>query len=138
AIFIWAYIAFSGGAGDAKLMMGFGAWLGYDLALQEMIGVSLVGFTYAVIASIVRGGITSLPYVFIGGMFQILRSLRGHLVRKQNSGDTMQDASSEASDPAGSRQVRRDRPKGWIPFAPAILVGTVLTWFVTTRFGGFL
>lgn len=138
AIFVWAYIAFSGGAGDAKLMMGFGAWLGYDAALTEMIAVSLVGFTYAILATIFRGGLRELPYVFIGGIYQILRSLQGHLASRGDSSDDASESGPEASETEGSRQIRRTRPKGWIPFAPAILVGTVVAWVVTVRNGGFL
>ena len=139
AIFIWAYIAYSGGAGDAKLMMGFGAWLGYDVALTEMLAVSLVGFSYAVVATVFRGGIKALPYVFIGGVFQILRSVQGLFSSNAPKGhDPKKDPEDEALQSGEASQVRRDRPKGWIPFAPAILLGTVLAWVVTIRFGGFL
>ncbi len=138
AIFIWAYIAFSGGAGDAKLMMGFGAWLGYDVALNEILAVSLVGFSYAVVATVFRGGIKALPYIFIGGVFQILRSLQGLFSSKSRAGQNNDILDDDALQLENSVQVRRDRPKGWIPFAPAILLGTVLAWVVTARFGGFL
>lgn len=135
-VFLWAYIALEGGAGDAKLMMGFGVWLGFDAAVTEILAVSVVGFLYGVAATILRGGIKELPYVFIGGMFQILRSLQGRLAPRKGSGDdvVVEGASARSEEP---RQVRRDRPSGWIPFAPAILVGTVIAWVATARSGGF-
>ena len=142
AIFIWAYIAFSGGAGDAKLMMGVGAWLGYDAALAEVIAISLVGFAYAILTMVFRGRAKELPYVFIGGMYQILRSFQGHFGSKKVSKDISEHDDGEPVDqpvgPSEPFQPRRPRPEGWIPFAPAILVGTVLAWIVTVRFGGFL
>ena len=142
AVFIWAYIAFSGGAGDAKLMMGVGAWLGYDAALAEVIAVSLVGFAYAILSMVFSGRAKELPYVFIGGMYQILRSFQGHFGPKKVSKDIPEHDEGEPVDqpaePSEPFQSVRARPEGWIPFAPAILVGTVVAWVVTVRFGGFL
>jgi hypothetical protein len=119
-------------------MMGFGAWLGYDAALTEMIAVSIVGFSYAVVATICMGGLKELPYVFIGGMFRIFRSLQGHLAPKVEFGDDSSESGAQASESEHPEKTRRPRPKGWIPFAPAILVGTVVAWVVTARAGGFL
>ena len=145
AIFVWAYIAFSGGAGDAKFMMGVGAWLGYDAALAEAIAISLVGFAYAILSMVFRGRAKELPYVFIGGMYQILRSFQGHFGSKKAARDVSEQGERESGDQPGEPsessepfQPRRARPEGWIPFAPAILVGTLVAWVVTARFGGFL
>jgi hypothetical protein len=84
------------------------------------------------------GGLKELPYVFIGGMFRIFRSLQGHLAPKVEFGDDSSESGAQASESEHPEKTRRPRPKGWIPFAPAILVGTVVAWVVTARAGGFL
>ena len=37
-----AYILMGGGAGDAKLMLAFGSWLGFDASMILMLGVAII------------------------------------------------------------------------------------------------
>jgi hypothetical protein len=37
--------------------------------------------------------------------------------------------------PNGPNTVSRPRPQGWIPFAPAILAGTIVSWWYWENFG---
>jgi len=43
-VFLAAYAFARGGAGDAKLMMAFGSWLGFQSATVLLLSVAIVGF----------------------------------------------------------------------------------------------
>jgi Flp pilus assembly protein protease CpaA len=59
------------GAGDVKLQMAVGAWMGWWLGLHVAIGAVIVGGVFALIEVIFRGRLTA---VFKNG-FQFLRSV---------------------------------------------------------------
>ncbi|NBX26097.1 MAG: hypothetical protein EBQ99_08640, partial [Planctomycetes bacterium] len=48
-IFIAAYAFSGGGAGDAKLMMALGSWLGLDPSLVLVMAVAIAGFVMAIV-----------------------------------------------------------------------------------------
>lgn len=126
-LFILAYAINKGGGGDAKLMLGLGAWVGVDLAVILLAAVTAAGFVESIVAIMIRGGVRDVPIVLLSSVMGVLR-----LFHKQPATD---DAST--SDPTmEGRSDHRSRPKHWIPFAPAILVGTILTW-VWDATGGF-
>jgi Flp pilus assembly protein protease CpaA len=56
-----AYILMGGGAGDAKLMLAFGSWLGFDASMILMLGVAITGFVQSVTIITFRGGLRDVP-----------------------------------------------------------------------------
>lgn len=126
-LFILAYAINKGGGGDAKLMLGLGAWLGVDLSVILLAAVTAAGFLESMVAITIRGGIRDVPIVLLSTMMGVLRVF-------QKSPATGGDGGSD-SNPDGPEGAR-SRPKHWIPFAPAILAGTILTW-IWDATGGF-
>jgi len=138
ALFIAAYAMLGGGAGDAKLMLAFGSWLGFEASITLLVCVTAVGFLFAVAVVISRSGIREIPGVIF---VSIIRTLGGlALIRKglfvgatasgggpsPNVGPSQAELSNVAT-----------RPKGWLPYAPAILLGTLCAWIILDAFGGF-
>ncbi len=126
-LFIWAYLFHGGGAGDAKMMMGVGLWLGFDAAVVVTVAVTAVGFILAMIGVAIRGDIRDIPVVIISGWIKTAQS-----VRRLISGKLVERTEEEIE--AASIKGRR-RPKGWIPFAPAILGGIIVGWWYLEAFG---
>jgi prepilin peptidase CpaA len=127
-IFIGAFILAGGGAGDAKLMMGLGAWLGSSAAVPLVLGVTATGFALGMGVTVARGGLRDIPVVLMHGLWitrlEFGRALAGRIAYPESS-----------ALPSGSGP--KERPKQWMPYAPAILVGTALTWWWwETRGGG--
>ena len=60
-VMVIGYIMFGGGAGDAKIMMAFGAWLGFDASIILMLAVTITGFVQALVVIISRGGLRDIP-----------------------------------------------------------------------------
>ena len=141
ALFVAAYAMLGGGAGDAKLMLAFGSWLGFEASITLLVCVTAVGFLFAVAVVVSRSGVREIPGVIF---VSIIRTLGGlALIRKGLFvGATAGAASSGGPSPnAGPSQAELSnaatRPKGWLPYAPAILLGTVCAWIVLDAFGGF-
>lgn len=131
AVFLFNYVTSGGGAGDAKLMMGMGAWLGWEASLTLILCVTVVGLFAAIFATARRGGLKDVPYVlFIGGF----TAMRGY--RKVLSGRLLSDL------PEGAKTVPEqqggERPALWYPYAPSIFVGTLLAWWICAARGGLL
>ena len=126
-LFIWAYMFHGGGAGDAKMMMGVGLWLGFDAAMVVTFAVTLVGFVIAMIGVVMRGDVRDIPVVIITGWIKT-----GQAVRRLITGKVLERSEEEIE--AASIKGRR-RPKGWIPFAPAILGGTLVGWWYLATYG---
>jgi len=127
-IFIGAFILAGGGAGDAKLMMGIGAWLGSSASVPLVLGVTSAGFVLGMGVTVARGGLRDVPVVLMHGLWitrlEFGRALAGRIAYPEGS-----------ALPAGGPA--KERPKQWMPYAPAILVGTALTWWWwETRGGG--
>ena len=64
-VFIIGYAMFGGGAGDAKLMMAFGAWIGPEASKILMLTVTGAGFVQAISVTIYRGGLWDVPYLLM-------------------------------------------------------------------------
>ncbi|MCP4837259.1 MAG: hypothetical protein GY895_21145 [Phycisphaera sp.] len=126
-LFVWAYVFHGGGAGDAKIMMGIGLWLGLDAAMVVTVAVTVVGFVFAMVGVVIRGEIRDIPVVIITGWL-----MTGQAVRRFLTGKVLERSEEEIK--AASIKGRR-RPKGWISFAPSILVGTLVGWWYLTTYG---
>lgn len=139
-IFVLAYALLGGGAGDAKLMLAFGAWLGLDASVPVVVATTLVGCIVALSVVISRTGIRSIPGVVV---VSILRTVGGLLLLRRaiflgTMGVPTPSAAPSAEQPsaesAGSEgpetkpEGGRRRPKGWLPYAPSILGGLILAW----------
>ena len=115
-VFIIGYAMFGGGAGDAKLMMAFGAWIGPEASKILMLTVTGAGFVQAISVTIYRGGLWDVPYLLM------------HSVTTSRNAVTRVHALSLST-------TVRARPKGWVPYAPAILAGTVVAWWYWVKYG---
>jgi prepilin peptidase CpaA len=121
-IFIAAYALAGGGAGDAKLMMALGAWLGAERATLLVLSVAIAGALISVVIVTRRGGLRDVPLL----VMQSVYSLRVGFMRMLGGRAPVQQASSS---PAQARF------KGWYPYAPAIAAGTAGAWWYWERFG---
>lgn len=130
-VFIFNYLAAGGGAGDAKLMMGLGAWLGWEASLTLLLSVAVVGLFSAIYATARRGGIKDVPYVLFIGGFSAMRGY-GKAVSGRLISDLPEGATSVPESPP------TERPVHWYPYAPSILLGTLLAWWACASRGGFL
>jgi prepilin peptidase CpaA len=126
SVFVFGYMAFGGGAGDAKLMMACGAWLGVETSLLLMLTVTVAGFLQALLVAATRGGVASVPFVVFDGWFKVLVTAKGML--RGRPSEFKREAA--AADPSEARK------NGWFPYAPAIFLGTVSAWWIIVRFGG--
>lgn len=122
AIFIGAYVLAGGGAGDAKMMLGLGAWTGFWPSVVLLFCVAIAGFIEAIGATIIRGGVRDVPYLLMIGWWKVL--LGGAKLRAGRLATT-----GPLSEPLPAGSQRRERPKHWYPYAPAILVGTLAAWW---------
>jgi Flp pilus assembly protein protease CpaA len=125
------YIMLAGGAGDAKLMMAFGTWLGFEASIVLMVGVAVTGFIQAMVVVVSRGGLRDIPLSLVHSLlivrFAARQALRGKFIGPPESPETeAQPARNEAPQP---------RPQGWVPYAPAILTGTLAAWWYWTNYG---
>jgi prepilin peptidase CpaA len=124
-IFLAAYALAGGGAGDAKLMMALGSWIGLDASVPLVLGVTAAGFVYAMIVTVARGSIRDVPIVIFHGLmmvrFGVARLLGGRL---------------QTQPAAEANATTSPRHRHWFPYAPAILAGTAATWWYLTLKAG--
>jgi Flp pilus assembly protein protease CpaA len=127
---VLAYILFGGGAGDAKLMIAFGSWLGFDASIILMLGVAITGFVESMVIIISRHGLRDVPITILHsfGMVQFA-------AKQAVQGNFIGPVEDEGIVPNAPNRVSRPRPKGWIPFAPAILAGTIVAWWYWEQYG---
>lgn len=124
-IFVAAYAIAGGGAGDAKLMMALGAWLGAYPSVVLVLGVTICGLVWAIIVTIYRDGFTAVPVMLMHGLFWT--RVKGMMIfRGVISGTAFRKKSVRDE---GIDEPERARPQGWFPYAPAILTGTVAAWW---------
>lgn len=71
ALFFPIYLFGHMGAGDVKLQMAVGAWLGWWLALHVAVGAVLIGAAYALVEIIFRGRLVAV----IRNTYSFLRAL---------------------------------------------------------------
>ena len=121
-VLIW--MSSGGGAGDAKLMMGIGAWVGPAIGIWMLLTTVVAGGIFALAAAAIYGRLRELPYSVVA---TIMKALPGRSANVQHGqatagvGNDAQEATAEAT---------------WIPFAPVILIGTVLggvLWAIYAR-----
>lgn len=130
-IFIAAYAIAGGGAGDAKLMMALGAWLGLYPSVVLVLAVTVCGAVWAILVTVYRDGPRAVPVLLMHsvlwtrfkGIGLVKRTVSGAVFRQQSVRD---DSIATAPKP---------RPKGWFPYAPAILVGTIVAWWYWQKHG---
>jgi prepilin peptidase CpaA len=115
-IFIAAYTLAGGGAGDAKLMMALGAWVGAERSALLVLSVTIAGFIWSVVITIIRGGVRDVPFMILHSLVSSFNGLRRMLTGRA------------ATSPVVQRAIQ-PRFKGWYPYAPAILVGTIGAWW---------
>jgi Flp pilus assembly protein protease CpaA len=131
AIFVAAYAIAGGGAGDAKLMMALGAWVGLYPSVVLVLAVTICGAICAIAVTIFRDGLSAVPVLlmhsvlwtrFLGLRF-VRSALTGSMLTKKSVRDERID---EAPKP---------RTKGWFPYAPSILAGTAVAWWYWQSYG---
>lgn len=121
-IFVGAYALAGAGAGDAKLMMALGAWLGVDRSVLLVLCVAIAGFFWAVGITITRGGVRDVPVLLMHSVLSMRQGVRRLLRGKAAVAQTAPTAP-------------QPRFKGWYPYAPVILVGTIAAWVYWERRG---
>ena len=131
AVFVFNYLTTGGGAGDAKLMMGLGGWLGWEASLTLVLCVTVFGLFAAIFATARRGGIKDVPYVLFIGGFSAMRNY-GKMVNGRLLSDLPEGAKSAPPPNPGGR------PLHWYPYAPSIFLGTLVAWWACASRGGFL
>lgn len=114
-LFIFGFFFWVGGmgAGDVKLCAAIGAWIGPDQMLIALIFIALAG------------GVMALGWALVGGFAGELFQETGNLVlgkgKRQAVGAA--DASSTPDKPVRGVLKRK------MPYAPAIAIGTLLSFF---------
>lgn len=131
AIFIAAYAIAGGGAGDAKLMMALGAWVGTYPSVVLVLAVTICGAVWAIAVTLYRDGPAAVPVLLMHSvLWTRMKGLR--LFRGVMTGTIL------TQKPAPVVEVEstpKPRPKGWFPYAPAILAGTVAAWWYWENHG---
>lgn len=110
------WMANGGGAGDAKLMMGIGAWVGLEIGIWMLLTTMIAGGVYALIAAGIYGQFRALPYSIMATFMRIL-SLRRSSAFQSASTSGVMDGESEAVASSDSK---------WIPYGPVIFIGVTL------------
>lgn len=115
-IFIAAYVLAGGGAGDAKLMMALGAWVGAERSALLVMSVAIAGFIWSIVITIMRNGARDVPLMILHSLATSASGLRKIITGRASTSPVMQRAI-------------QPRFKGWYPYAPAILAGTLGAWW---------
>jgi hypothetical protein len=114
-------------------MLAIGSWIDFDHAMLLMMAVTIAGFLQAMVVVVARGSVADIPIVIFDGWWKVLskgkRFLRG--------GPALALDAPATSDVGVDEEERKGRVKGWFPYAPAILLGTVAAWWYSVKFGGF-
>ena len=127
SIFVIGYAFFRGGAGDAKLMLAIGSWVSIDLSMVIVMSVTIVGFLQAMLMVVIRGGVQDIPLAVFDSWSRVYLAARG---ARRGRFAWREDDSAEIE------AAPKARHKGWFPYAPAILLGTVGAWWYTVKHGG--
>ena len=134
-VFIIGYAFFRGGAGDAKLMLAIGSWVNFDHAMLLMLSVTIAGFLQAMLVVSVRGSVTDIPMVIFDGWWKVFMTAKRFVGGRLPGGATA--AAGETAGVPEDGQPADSRIKGWFPYAPAILLGTVAAWWYSAKYGAF-
>lgn len=132
-VFVLAYAIAGGGAGDAKLMLALGAWLGIAKAATLVLAVTICGVVWSISVMIKQGFIREVPMMIVHGIFMTRYEFSRKIGRGLRSLIRRASGSSEDADPVKDVSTPIERPKHWVPYAPAILSGLLATWWWTVR-----
>lgn len=133
SVFVIGYILAGGGAGDAKLMMGLGAWLGWTHSLPLLFCVLVTGMVGVMVGLLFRGGVRGVLAVIFDGIGGGLgRLLHG---RRSDAEGKIESQPGATTGPRTGRYGFRRRQKEWFPYAPAILAGTAIAWWYVEMSG---
>jgi prepilin peptidase CpaA len=119
-LFIFGALFWMGGmgAGDVKLFAAIGAWIGPHQLLIALILVSLAGGVLVMIWAIAGG--------FVGDLFKATGDLAfGRKKQIVEPSGEVTSVGSEALPPKPERAIKRRK----MPYAPAIAIGTLLSFF---------
>lgn len=130
-IFVVAYALAGGGAGDAKLMMALGAWLGAYPSVVLVLAVTACGALCGLAVTVHRDGWAAVPMLLMHSvLWTRLRGLR--MFRSVVTGTIL---TQKAVRDEGIDEAPKPRPKGWFPYAPSILAGTLVAWWYWQNHG---
>lgn len=133
AIFIAAYAIAGGGAGDAKLMMALGAWVGLHPSVVLVLSVTICGAICAIGVTMYRDGIAAVPVMLMHGVLWT-RLLGLRFVRNALTGAIFTTQSVPVREEKID-EAPKPPPKGWFPYAPSILAGTAVAWWYWQNYG---
>jgi Flp pilus assembly protein protease CpaA len=127
--FMLVYIRGGGGAGDAKLMFGIGAWSGIDIGFYLIAGIAVVGICWSFLYASFHGGIRPMLYSVLVELWSIIR---GHAMEKRV--EEVVQGEMHAHDQASPvhEDGVKSRPQT-VPFAPIALGGVIaggLIWLM--------
>ena len=80
APFVLLFVFAGGGAGDAKLMMAIGAWLGVVNGLVALVAVALSGVVFGIVMAVAKkrlGTVARNVYQSVAYLFLLLRGRHG-------------------------------------------------------------
>lgn len=128
--YVFVYIRGGGGAGDAKLMLGLGAWSGIDIGIFLGIGVMVVGLLWTVIYASFNGGVRPMMYSILVELAAIVRgrSITTETVGPRHGKSGSNSASGDPDDGA-AEPVKYDG----VAYAPIALAGVLVggfTWLI--------
>lgn len=131
SVFVVGYLFAGGGAGDAKLMMALGAWLGWEVSTVLLVCVLITGMAGIMIGMCFRGGVRGALATF----FDAIGGGLGRLLHRGGPAATDAAKSAVSRGSADRRDGFRRRQREWFPYAPAILAGTAVAWWYVELFG---
>ncbi len=131
SVFVVGYLFAGGGAGDAKLMMALGAWLGWEISTVLLVCVLVTGMAGIMIGMCFRGGVRGA----LATVFNAIGGGLGRLLHLGRSSGADPASAAVSGGPTGRKDGFRRRQQEWFPYAPAILAGTAVAWWYVELFG---
>ena len=126
--FLLAFALRIGGAGDVKLMAGIGAWVGIQPGIWILLSTCIAGGVWSIVAMVIYGRVRELPYTFVALVTRMIPRSKSRLVAGGEAGVISED---------GMANSLEEKKKAWLPYAPAILAGTVIGGVLWVVYGGF-
>ena len=91
------------------------------------------GFFQALLVVSVRGSVTDIPMVIFDGWWKVFVTAKRFVGGRLPGGAVARTPDGPPGEDAGPGD---SRIKGWFPYAPAILLGTVAAWWYSAKHGG--
>ena len=120
--FLLVYIRGGGGAGDAKLMLGIGAWSGIDIGYYLIAGIAVVGISWSLLYASFHGGIRPMMYSVLVELWSIIR---GRPIEKRVEDVVQGEIQDEQQSSPGGELAGKTPPRA-AAFAPIALVGVIV------------